>query len=764
MALGEALQDTVPSTIDDFFLPGSQPGESGNLENPSKCDNCHGGYDEVVEPAFLWRGSMMSQAARDPLFYACLAIANQDVPESGDLCIRCHSPKGWLEERSIPTDGSALTTADREGITCDFCHKLVTPTMIGVNPYPDDSIYTDMTLTADQDYLMYIDTPTQYIGNGMYIADNANVKRGPYHDADANHQFYYSPFHSRSALCGTCHDVSNPAFDAVVDEDGEVIDYVPNEWGVSVTDSDPHSQLPIERTYSEWLMSAYNTPEGVESDAFGGNLVAVSTCQDCHMRDTTGYGCNKNPPLREDLPMHDMTGANTFIPLVIEDLYPGEADTAALTAGIERARYMLKHAASMSLSVDSMEKEASVTVINETGHKLPTGYPEGRRIWLNVRAWSQTGEMFESGNYNWETAQLTVDSVCKVYEVKPGLSPGLALSLSLPPGPSFHFVLNDTVYKDNRIPPRGYTFENFKSVGAAPVGYTYPDSQYWDVTSYEIPFEGELIAVEASLYYQTASKEYIEFLRDENTTNHWGDTLYSLWSNHGKSAPELMQYAHWGADVSDNDGDGFIAALDCDDNDAEVYPGGEEVKDCKDNNCNGLVDETNTEFTVWTGCGGSSQWNDTLNWSTHALPTPETMVLIPDSPASGFYPIISDSVRLRSLEVEAGSSIIVEAGGVLTIIPQALQLAAKIDGILEVFGDVQISASDTLAIEVGPLGAIDVAGNMSVNSLDHTTIQNSGVVEVHKDGELMVDGNTQPVIHNMPGANLIIKGILDIRQ
>ena len=88
---------SVPTTINDFFLPGSQPGESGNLEMPDKCDNCHGGYDLAVEPAFNWRGSMMSQAARDPLFYACLAIANQDAAESGDLCIRCHSPKGWLE-------------------------------------------------------------------------------------------------------------------------------------------------------------------------------------------------------------------------------------------------------------------------------------------------------------------------------------------------------------------------------------------------------------------------------------------------------------------------------------------------------------------------------------------------------------------------------------------------------------------------------------------------------------------------------------------
>ena len=75
----------APTTIDDFFLPGSQPGESGNLEDPSKCDNCNGGYDLAVEPAFTGRGSMMAQAQRDPLFLATMTSDNQDAPESGDL-------------------------------------------------------------------------------------------------------------------------------------------------------------------------------------------------------------------------------------------------------------------------------------------------------------------------------------------------------------------------------------------------------------------------------------------------------------------------------------------------------------------------------------------------------------------------------------------------------------------------------------------------------------------------------------------------------
>ena len=44
----------------------------------------------------------------------------------------------------------------------------------------------------------------------------------------------------------------------------------------------------------------------------------------------------------------------------------------------------------------------------------------------------------------------------------------------------------------------------------------------------------------ALLYYQSTSKEYVEFLRDENITNDWGTTLYDLWFANGKSPPVAM--------------------------------------------------------------------------------------------------------------------------------------------------------------------------------------------------------------------------------
>ncbi|MCD4734639.1 MAG: cytochrome c family protein [Bacteroidales bacterium] len=540
----------VPTTLNDFFFPGSQPLESGTFADPDVCDNCHGGYDLVAEPAFNWRGSMMAQAQRDPLYLACLTISNQDAPEVGDICIRCHTPVGWLEGRSVPTNGSALIPTDREGVQCHTCHRMIAPSPVGVNPYPNDPLYVTgpgndpSTYTLDQNYLTNLPNIPPTNANGMYVNDDIDHRRGPYYDPQANHAVPYSPFHPDAAFCGTCHDVSNPVYQAVKDANGNYLGYTPNNFDEPAPDFSPYEMFPVERTYSEWLMSEYNTPGGVDSTYFGGNKPYVSTCQDCHMKDVTGKGCNKSyAPVRDDLPMHDMTGGNTFIPLVLETMWPDEVNTVALYAGIARAQDMLQHAASMELIVDQSNKTVDVKITNETGHKLPSGYPEGRRIWINLKAYnSVTSQFFESGYYDNNTAILETSGT-KIYQIKPGLSPALAAAIGLTAGPSFHFVLSDTIYYDNRIPPRGFTNANFDSIQSPPVGYTYADGQYWDVTNYQLPFAPD--SVEVTLIYQTTSKEYIEFLRDENVTNNTGQEMYDLWTQFGKSTPEPMVTATW---------------------------------------------------------------------------------------------------------------------------------------------------------------------------------------------------------------------------
>jgi hypothetical protein len=114
--------DIVPDVI---MMPGTQPQEA-TIESPGRCLNCHSGYavnprvePGFVEPGFGWMGAAMGNAGRDPIFWATLAIAEQDFDGAGDLCIRCHSSGGWIGGRSTPTDASGLRASDENGIDCD---------------------------------------------------------------------------------------------------------------------------------------------------------------------------------------------------------------------------------------------------------------------------------------------------------------------------------------------------------------------------------------------------------------------------------------------------------------------------------------------------------------------------------------------------------------------------------------------------------------------------------------------------------------------
>jgi hypothetical protein len=522
----------VPTTMRDIDMPGSQPFEARTFEDPDdNCKTCHGDYNQLVEPWYLWKGSMMGQAMRDPLFTATVVIAEQDAPSSGDLCLRCHTPTGWLEGRSVDTGGGLLIERDLQGISCDWCHRLVDPVYVeGVSPEEDEAIIDSLSTG-----------PPPAAANGQFVNDPAPIRRGPRDDAQADHAFLDSQFHRDCNICGTCHDVSNPVYVAGATPG----DYVLDPFDAPHPDTDKRNMMPVERTFSEWKVSEYATT-GVFAPQFAGSKVdgIVSTCQDCHMRDVSGKSA-AGGPVRSDMAMHDMTGGNHFVPDILPSYFPGEVDAARLQAGKQRAISMLQLAATMSLTPGQVgaRRSVTVTVTNETGHKLPSGYPEGRRIWLNVKGYDIDNNLvYESGAYDASTGVLTKDDDVKVYEIKPGLSPAIAAAIGMPAGVSFHFVLNDTVYGDNRIPPRGFTNAAFETIQSPVVAHTYADGQYWDETTYILPYRVNF--VEARLYYQTTSKEYIEFLRDENDnpSPNEGDDLYDAWVAQGRCAPVEMVF------------------------------------------------------------------------------------------------------------------------------------------------------------------------------------------------------------------------------
>jgi len=76
------------AVVDDPLvrMPGTQPGDGVVLESPNRCFNCHDAYDPNVDIGTHWRGAMMSQAMRDPLFYAGFTAATP--PRGGSAAAR----------------------------------------------------------------------------------------------------------------------------------------------------------------------------------------------------------------------------------------------------------------------------------------------------------------------------------------------------------------------------------------------------------------------------------------------------------------------------------------------------------------------------------------------------------------------------------------------------------------------------------------------------------------------------------------------------
>ncbi|MSR45220.1 MAG: hypothetical protein EXS15_07705 [Phycisphaerales bacterium] len=573
---GSGGQVQVPTSDADFFLPGTQPNKDSIAFEPilasNNCSYCHGEYNMDVAPFDSWVVSMMGQSARDPVWHAALAIANQDANLAGELCIRCHAPGAWLGGRSATGDLSQFGAEDFDGINCHFCHRVVNPTAgslsaVGypnnIDPTPDPEILGALSAEG----LL----PDAALGNASFVVDPHDVRRGPFDDVPMNFhggpELIFSPYHSDGAMCGTCHDVSNPVYSPL--PSGQL---VLNQLGQPHPTMDKGDMFPEQRTYSEWLNSTFATT-GVSfpDNRFGGNhpTGVMKSCQDCHMPDQQGGGCvfyDGDPKTeRPNVPQHSFAGANTWVLRGVQTQMGDDAGYFGLTqervdASIARNIQMLRDASDMVLN--QVGGQLAVKIINQSGHKLPTGYPEGRRAWLNVKFFDATGVMLaERGAYNMQTATLNAGDT-KVYLARHVIDEAIAAATHLPVGQMMHLALSNKVEFDNRIPPRGFTNAAFVEVGAAPIGYAYPDGQYWDTTNYAIP-AGAKSAV-ATFYYQTSSREYMEFVRD-TALNGSGVTAYNLWVQHGRSAPvdmDSVSITFAASNPADFNGDGVVNGTD----------------------------------------------------------------------------------------------------------------------------------------------------------------------------------------------------------
>lgn len=630
------------------------PYKDKTLNRP--CFHCHE-YDRPESMVKVWSGSMMAQAVRDPLFWACLAIAEQDFPGSGDLCIRCHSPRAWYDGRSFPTDGSAIRADDADGVLCEFCHK--------------------MTNTDNSEHRGVMKPPFMansgkegYYGSGIASLSGGTERLGPYEPVrlysvhagrpepsapagnfGAAHPAVKSAFHRDVDFCGTCHDVSNPVVGDLAPNNGAQVPLEPGTFsgvpgtaldGKAAFNNPPYKYGIVERTYSEYkagllsrtLVSEYTAlPAELRAGAIrrafdsaqlagnGGNYADGTpryfSCQSCHMPPVDGYGNNVIRSKHTDMPLHDMTGGSYWIPSALKYLYSQgklrfseglrDFQVRSWAEGAERAREMLNAAASLSVNGNVLK------VINLTAHKLISGYPEGRRMWINIKWYRSNGTLLrEDGAYgplvdnagnpvmvkNTANGRMVqVESILnfhdpnvKIYESQPGITqqwaaklisidPGRYKNMVLsydrstgaagptmgtlaagPPGTlekTFHFVLNNKLKLDNRIPPYGMSYDECRKRNCLPV----PEDQYgnpgtgnvynhWDEITLTPP--AGAVSATIDLLFQSASWEYIQFLYLANDGSvaflaNEGTTMLEAWLNTGMSYPHVMASATWKA-------------------------------------------------------------------------------------------------------------------------------------------------------------------------------------------------------------------------
>lgn len=465
----------------------TQPGELVNpLFAPFNCEFCHtfgnpvGQTDQPPYAPFnTWQGSMMANSARDPVFWAGVAVAAEDIPGETEICIRCHAPRAFLEGNGGATSLNDLTVDQQQGVECELCHRAM-----------DDGV-----------------TPP---GNAQYTIDDVVVdtnvpRRGPWDFTDGvpepPHTWIADPYLGTSRLCGTCHDVTTPI--ERVDDDG-------NGMGVSFNE---------QRTYSEWLGSAYAVPgRGFRS------------CQDCHMpavedmNGCTGHLNQWSHPVGGR--RHDLVGANRFVLELLKAEYGSAGQNiladAAFEDSIARMDDLLATAATLDVQApEQVDLTAglsgiSVTVTNETGHKLPSGYSEGRVMWLEVSATYAGEVVWTSGAWDQAAGTIEEDAQLRTYR---------AIGEDFADGTVFHLLRNNHWVEDTRIPPLGLV----PNIETDPVGDRYtllPDGTWpnYDTHAYAFPAAPRIadatpgdgtddqLLLSVKLRYLVNTPEYISFL------------------------------------------------------------------------------------------------------------------------------------------------------------------------------------------------------------------------------------------------------------
>jgi hypothetical protein len=392
-----------------------------------------------------WSSSMMANATRDPYWRAKIAAELRRNPQQSqninNVCSRCHAPMANDAARKDGADieilGSGFLNPQNayfnhamDGVSCTLCHQI----------RDDGKLGTLEGASGEYSVATYANA-----ANRPAYGQYADVLTGP-----MQMMVSYTPqlgaHTATSEMCATCHDLKTP-----------FVDSLGNPASTSLT-----SRFPEQMVFTEWKNSDFRTGGSKEQ-----------TCQGCHMPVVAGTVQIASRPgevqRRAGFAAHDFLGANTEM-LSILDANRSQLGVRAtgLAAQIDRTRQFLKTAATievLSASVSNGVLEARVRVTNQTGHKLPTGYPS-RRAWIHFLVKDTSGRaLFESGRLNPDgsIAGVAVDQDSSTYEPHyQTITAADQVQVYEPvmgdtEGRVTHTLLRAARYlKDNRLTPSGF--------------------------------------------------------------------------------------------------------------------------------------------------------------------------------------------------------------------------------------------------------------------------------------------------------------------
>lgn len=487
----------------------SDPNFLGNhFSGSGACGVCHNDLSDDngkdVSIGTSWQTSTMANSARDPYWRAKTAATIKNHPalthEIDDTCTRCHAP---MANEAAKKDGTELKLASEgfastnpyfdhamDGVSCTLCHQIEDTGSLGTEEANSGNFSIASYAAADKE-----NRPAY----GQY-ADPV----GAYMIANAEYTPVYGAHMSESAVCATCHDLKTHK----LDENGEVIpDVIQNRF-------------QEQQTFSEWQNSDYRD---------GGNLAA--TCQACHMpkvETTVALASSGTDIRRQNFSEHTFLGANT----VMMDMFQNFREELGIQAegfpaAIARNREFLKTAADINIIGTRNEDDhivATVKIENNTGHKLPSGYPS-RRVFVHFAVTDFSGAVvFESGKMNADGSIVGVDGDRNYNFYEPHYNGIVTENQVLVyeaimadiRGDVTHSLVEGVRYlKDNRLPPKGFD-KNFVPNDVGVVGKAQQDDNFnagFDMFEYQIdlPASGEYFIL-ADLVYQPLAYGHLEYL------------------------------------------------------------------------------------------------------------------------------------------------------------------------------------------------------------------------------------------------------------